>query len=118
MDVLLLAVSAEDLTHDEEIKLIRVAAGFLFEGVESGGGEGSLAGEVEAAVFWGEEIVECGLREAESGLAFGCEGAFPDLELRGLLGLKVDLEEFLGVRALSTRFRVEVETWAERQRSS
>lgn len=59
------------------------------------GGEGALAGEKEAAVFGTEEVVEFGWGEAEVGFVFGGEGAFPHLELRGLFGLKGDLEAFL-----------------------
>src|SRR5262245_17065893 len=95
MSVLLLAIGAEDLTHDEEVKLIGVAVGFVFEGLECHRGEGAFAGKEKAAVVGGEEVVEFGLREAESGLAFGREGPLPDLEAGGLFGLEGDFEEFL-----------------------
>lgn len=99
MRILLLAVGAEDLTHDQDVELVGIATGFIFEGVEGGGRKGTLAGQKEAAVIRGKEIVELGLSEAEGGLAFGSEGALPDLELRGLLGLEDDFEElFLGER--------------------
>lgn len=63
--------------------------------MEGSGGEGAFAREEQRPVFGGEEVVEFGLREAESGLAFGGESPFPDLELRGGFGLEGDLEEFL-----------------------
>ena len=75
--------------------MVGVAAGFVFEGLEGGGGEGAFAGEEEDAVFGGEEVVEFGLGEAEVGLAFGGESPFPDLELGGVFGLEGDFEEFL-----------------------
>ena len=95
MGVLVLAVGAEDLLHDEEVEVIGVAAGFVVEGLEGGGREGAFAGEKKAAVFGSEEVVELGLGEPEGGLAFGGEGAFPDLELCGLFGLEGDLDQFL-----------------------
>src|SRR5262245_56545008 len=64
MGVLLLKIDAEDLLHDEQVKLVGVAASFVLQGVESGGGEGAFAGEKEAAIIGGEEVVELGLGEA------------------------------------------------------
>jgi hypothetical protein len=95
MGVLLLAVNTEDLLHDQEVELVGVAASFIFERFEGGGGEGTFAGEEETAVFLGEEVVEFGLGEAECGLAFGSESPFPDLEAGGLLGLEGDFDQFL-----------------------
>ena len=40
--VLLLAGGAEDLTYDEQVKLVNVAAGFVGEGLERGGGRGRV----------------------------------------------------------------------------
>jgi hypothetical protein len=45
MRILLLAGRSEDLAHDEDIELIGVASGFVFEGLEDGRGEGAFAGE-------------------------------------------------------------------------
>lgn len=64
MGVFLLTIDTEDLLHDEQIKLVRITSGFGFEGVEGGGGEGTFAGEKEAAIVGGEEVVEFGLGEA------------------------------------------------------
>src|SRR5262245_16062402 len=95
MGVLLLTISAEDLLHDEEIQLIGASYGFVVERLECRWGEGALAGQKETAVVGGEEVVEFGLGEAEGGLAFGREGAFPDLEAGGLFGLESHFEQFL-----------------------
>ena len=92
--VLLLAVDAEDLTHDEQVELVVVAAGFVVEGLEGDGRECTLAGQEEVAGFLGEEVVEVGLSEADSGLAFELEGAFPDIEVGGLLTWKATLINF------------------------
>ena len=95
MGVLLLAISAEDLAHDQEIQSVGIATGFVFQGLECRGGEGALVGKEEAARIGGKEVVELWLREAEVRLAFGRQWALPDLELRSLLGLEGDGKEFL-----------------------
>ena len=51
MGILLLAISSEDLTHDEQVELVGVTVGLVFEGVDCSGGGGSLAGEKGAAVL-------------------------------------------------------------------
>jgi len=95
MRVVLLAVGSEDLIHDQDVELVGVSARFVFEGLEDGGGEGAFAGQKQAAVIGGEEVVELGPGEAKVRLPFTGERALPDLELRGLLGLEGDFEEFL-----------------------
>lgn len=92
MRILLLAGRTEDLVHD--IELIGVAPGFVFEGLEEGGGERTFAGQKQAAVIGGEEVVEFGLGETKGRLAFGRESPFPDLEAGARFGLEGDLEEF------------------------
>ena len=94
MGVLLLAISAEDLAHDQEIQAVGIATGFVFQGLECRGGEGELVGKEETASIGGKEVVELWLREAEVRLAFRRQWALPDLELRGLFGLEGDFEEF------------------------
>jgi hypothetical protein len=96
----------------------RVASGFVVQGLEDCEREGALAGEEQGAVFGGKEVVEFGLGEDESRLAFGRESPLPDLELCGLFGLEGDLNECFVVRAFGVRLRGEVETWADLQRSS
>ena len=95
MGVLLLAVGPEDVTHDEEVKLVGVTASFLFEGMEGDGREGAFAGQKQATVLGGKEVVELGLSETEGGLAFGSKSSLPDLELGGLFGLEGDFDQFL-----------------------
>ena len=94
MSILLLAVGAEDLLHEEKVKLIGVAACFVVEGLKCGGGEGTLAGEKKATVFGSEKIVELGGGETKIWFTFRNEGSFPHLEAGGLLGLEGDCEKF------------------------
>jgi hypothetical protein len=93
--VFLLAVGTEDVAHDQDVELVGVASGFVVQRLECRGGKGSLAGEKEAAIFGGEEVVELWGGEAEIGFAFGSDGVFPNLEAGGLLGLEGNFEEFL-----------------------
>ena len=92
--MLLLAVNAEDLTHDEEIEPGGVALGFVGEGLKRGGGEGSAAGEQETAGFGTEAVREVGCGEAQSGLACGSEGMCPAVKEGVRLGLEGPLAEF------------------------
>ena len=97
MGIFLLAISSKDLIHDQEIELIEITPGFVFEGLKGRRGKGTFAGEKEAAIVWGEEVVEFGLGEAKRGLTFGREWPLPDLELSGVFGVEGGFEElFVG----------------------
>ena len=85
------------MTYDEQIKLVKVAVGFVVEGLERGGGEDTSMGEKAKAGFGTETVREGGCGEAQIGLAFGSEGMCPDVEEGVWLGLEgTRAEVFVG----------------------
>ena len=67
-------VGTNDLTHDEQILLLAVAAHFVVERLECRWGEGARAEEEEAEIVGTEEVVELGSGEARVKLALGVNG--------------------------------------------